>query len=96
MVGTPLDVIASGPTVPDRSTFADALAILKRYGILDQIPGSVRGHLSAGAAGAIPDTPKPGDPLFERVDQRRHRRQRQRGPRGGGRGAAARASAARC
>ena len=67
VVGTPLDAIASGPTVPDRSTFADALAILKRYGILDQIPGSVRGHLLAGAAGAIPDTPKPGDPLFERV-----------------------------
>ena len=67
VVGTPLDAIASGPTVPDRSTFADALAILTRYGILDQIPGSVRGHLLTGAAGAIPDTPKPGDPLFERV-----------------------------
>ena len=53
--------------MPDRSTFADAVAILKRYGILDQIPGSVRSHLLAGAAGAIPDTPKPGDPLFERV-----------------------------
>ena len=38
VVGTPLDAIASGPTVPDRSTFADALAILKRYGILDQVP----------------------------------------------------------
>jgi hydroxypyruvate reductase len=67
VVGTPLDAIASGPTVPDRSTFADATAILRRYGILDQIPGSVRGQLLAGAAGAIPDTPKPGDPLFERV-----------------------------
>ena len=53
--------------MPDRSTFADAIAILKRYGILDQIPGSVRGHLLAGTAGDIPDTPKPGDPLFERV-----------------------------
>ena len=67
VVGTPLDAIASGPTVPDRSTFADAMAILKRYGILDQIPRSVRGYLLAGAAGAISDTPKPGDPLFERV-----------------------------
>jgi glycerate 2-kinase len=67
VVGTPLDAIASGPSVPDRSTFADATAILTRYDILDQIPGSVRGHLLAGAAGAISDTPKPGDPLFERV-----------------------------
>ena len=67
VVGTPLDAIASGPTVPDRSTFADAMAILKRYSILDQIPDSVRNHLLTGAAGAIPDTPKPGDPLFERV-----------------------------
>ncbi|MCU0501289.1 MAG: glycerate kinase [Anaerolineae bacterium] len=48
VVGTPLDAIASGPTVPDRSTFADATAILRRYGILDQIPGSVRGHVVIG------------------------------------------------
>jgi hydroxypyruvate reductase len=67
VVGTPLDAIASGPTVPDPSTFADAVAILRRHGILDQIPGSVRDHLLAGAAGAIPDTPKPGDPLFQHV-----------------------------
>jgi glycerate 2-kinase len=67
VVGTPLDAIASGPSVPDRSTFADALAILTRYAILDQIPATVRSHLAAGAAGAVPDTPKPGDPLFERV-----------------------------
>ena len=59
MVGTPLDAIASGPTVPDRSTFDDAMAILTRYGILDQIPGSVRGHLLAGAAGPSPTRPSP-------------------------------------
>lgn len=67
VVGTPLDVIASGPTVPDPTTYADAVAVLKRYEILDQVPASVRHHLLAGAAGAFPDTPKPGDPLFERV-----------------------------
>jgi hydroxypyruvate reductase len=67
VVGTPLDVIASGPTVPDPTTYADAVAVLKRYEILDQVPASVRRHLLAGAAGALPDTPKPGDPLFERV-----------------------------
>jgi len=67
VVGTPLDVIASGPTVPDPTTYADALAVLNRYAILNQIPPSVRHHLSAGAAGGLPDTPKPGDPLFGRV-----------------------------
>ncbi|MCX6031802.1 MAG: glycerate kinase [Chloroflexi bacterium] len=67
VVGTPLDVIASGPTVPDPTTFADAVAVLNRYGVLDQVPASVRGHLLAGAADEIPDTPKPGDPLFGRV-----------------------------
>ncbi len=67
VVGTPLDAIASGPTVPDPTTFRDAIAVLQRYGILDEIPGAVRGHLSAGVAGAIPETPKPGDPLFDRV-----------------------------
>jgi len=67
VVGSPLDAIASGPTVPDRSTFAEALAVLKRYAILDQAPVSVRTHLARGAAGVIPDTPKPGDALFERV-----------------------------
>ncbi len=67
VVGTPLDAIASGPTVPDPTTFADAVAILRRYGLLEQIPASVRRHLLAGAAGAVPETPKPGDPLFDRV-----------------------------
>lgn len=67
VVGSPLDAIASGPTVPDRSTFADAWAVLARYDIVDRAPESVRAHLARGLAGAIPDTPKPGDPLFDRV-----------------------------
>jgi glycerate 2-kinase len=67
VVGSPLDVIASGPTVPDRTTFADALGVLERYKLLPEIPGSVLGHLRRGAAGAIPDTPKPGDSLFDGV-----------------------------
>ncbi len=68
VVGSPLDVIASGPTVADRSTFADALAVLERYDLLGEVPGSVLGHLHRGVAGAIPETPKPGDPVFERVN----------------------------
>ncbi len=67
VVGSPLDAIASGPTVPDHSTFAGAMAILGRYDILDQIPASVLAHLERGTNGLIPDTPKPGDPPFERV-----------------------------
>jgi hydroxypyruvate reductase len=67
IVGDPLDAIASGPTVPDPSTYADALAILDRYRIRGQIPGPIRAHLEAGARGETPETPKPGEPLFARV-----------------------------
>jgi glycerate 2-kinase len=66
VVGDPLDVIASGPTVPDSSTFQDAWKVLERYSILNQIPVSVREHLSRGVRGDIPDTPKRDDPIFER------------------------------
>jgi hydroxypyruvate reductase len=67
VLGDPLDVIASGPTAPDPTTFADALAVLDGFGLRDRIPVAARRHLEAGAAGAVPETPKPGDPLFERV-----------------------------
>ena len=67
VVGSPLDAIASGPTVPDRSTFADAVAVLERYGIRDQVPASLAAHLAGGAAGRFAETPKPGDPAFGRV-----------------------------
>jgi glycerate 2-kinase len=62
VVGDPLDVIASGPTFPDPSTYADALGILQRYTLLDQIPDSIRAHLRAGNAGQIAETLKPHDP----------------------------------
>jgi glycerate 2-kinase len=67
VVGNPLDVIASGPTVPDTSTFAETCAIVERLGVMDNLPESVASRLRAGRAGEIADTPKPGDPLFERV-----------------------------
>ncbi|MBN1218265.1 MAG: glycerate kinase [Anaerolineae bacterium] len=67
VVGDPLDVIASGPTVPDPTTFHDAWSVLARYGVADDIPVSIRDHLSAGLAGQVSDTPKPGDPIFDRV-----------------------------
>ncbi|MFB6069782.1 MAG: glycerate kinase [Halanaeroarchaeum sp.] len=65
VVGNDLDVIASGPTVPDTSTFEDALAVLDRYDV--EVPTSVRDRLEAGAAGSIEETPSPGDPAFDRV-----------------------------
>ena len=67
VVGNPLDAIASGPTVPDTSTWADAAAVFDRYGLWDLVPVAVSRRLRAGAAGDLPDTPKPGDPLFERA-----------------------------
>jgi glycerate 2-kinase len=67
VVGDPLDVIASGPTTPDPSTFADALGILDGFGLRDIAPRSVVVRLEQGARGEIPETPKPGDPVFAQV-----------------------------
>jgi len=64
VVGDELDVIASGPTVPDTSTFAQALDIVRRYEIASKLPAAVMDHLRSGAAGQMPETPKPGLPAF--------------------------------
>src|SRR5215471_14308058 len=66
VIGDPIDFIASGPSAPDTTSFADALTVIQKYAV--EVPGSVRHRLEEGAAGRIPDTPKPGDPLFERVE----------------------------
>jgi hydroxypyruvate reductase len=58
VIGDDLDVIGSGPTAPDASTFADALAILTKYGIAERAPRPVLDRLTAGAHGEIEDTPK--------------------------------------
>jgi glycerate 2-kinase len=67
VVGDPLDVIASGPTVPDPTTFNDAWDVLERYQLLDQTPQHVLYWLQSGKSGKIAETPKPGDDLFDRV-----------------------------
>jgi glycerate 2-kinase len=67
VVGDPLDVIASGPTVPDPTTFADAWSVLTHYGVVDELPTSITTHLTAGFNHELADTPKPGDSLFDRV-----------------------------
>lgn len=65
VVGDRMDVIASGPFVPDSSSFQDARAILSKYAL--SVPVSVRKHLEKGLEGKIPETPKKGDPLFRHV-----------------------------
>jgi len=70
VIGDDLDAIASGPTVPDPTTYADALGIVSRYGLVDRLSAAVASHLRRGAEGkpgAPPETPKPGDPVFERT-----------------------------
>jgi glycerate 2-kinase len=65
VVGDPLDVIASGPTAADPSTFSDALAFLKRYAL--RAPTAVRDHLDRGASGAVPETLKALPPYVRNV-----------------------------
>ena len=60
--------IASGPCTPDPTTYRDALDILERYEC--RIPSAVRATLERGVGGELPETPKPGDPLFAQVDNR--------------------------
>lgn len=67
VVGNPLDMIASGPTVPDTTTFQDAWRVIEGYGLVDSIPEPVRVRLQAGLRGEIPDTLKAGDSVFDRV-----------------------------
>jgi len=65
VVGDRLDTIASGITSADESTYADALAIVRGYGIEASIPREALRALELGAAGVIAETPKPGDPALD-------------------------------
>jgi glycerate 2-kinase len=67
VIGDALDVIGSGPTVADASTFAEAQEILRKYEIDRKAPASVRERIERGIAGEIPETPKPGDPALSRT-----------------------------
>ncbi|MBI1916059.1 MAG: DUF4147 domain-containing protein [Planctomycetes bacterium] len=58
VIGDPLDVIASGPTAPDPTTFQAALEVLNKYQLMPQVPQAVRDHLERGSRGDIPETPK--------------------------------------
>jgi len=67
VVGDPLEFIASGPTVPDSTTFDDAINILKKYNLWTQAPESIRKLLSEGKKGLVPETPKAKDRAFRKV-----------------------------
>ncbi|TSA49952.1 glycerate kinase [archaeon] len=65
--GDPLDVIASGPTVGDPTTYADTARILRHYGLWKRVPPSVRDRIERGLSGETPETPKSWDDMFARV-----------------------------
>jgi glycerate 2-kinase len=67
VIGSPLEVIASGPTVADPSTFEEAIQILRKYNLTQEIPGSILSHLQKGLTDHRLESVKPGDPAFERV-----------------------------
>ena len=67
VIGDDLDVIASGPTVPDSSTFRDCMDLFTKYGILGKLPKNVIDHIESGISGNVPETPKSGDPVFEKT-----------------------------
>ena len=62
-----LDIIASGPTVPDETTYAGALGVIEKYRLRDEVPRKVYDHLVEGKEGRIPEAPGKDDPLFDRV-----------------------------
>jgi glycerate 2-kinase len=67
VIGDRIDVIASGPTVPDSTTFRDALAVVHKYSLERKIPDSVFSLLHLGVAGITPDTPKDGEAFFKKT-----------------------------
>jgi len=67
VIGDDPSAIASGPTVPDPTTYHDALAVVMRYGLATRLPQAVMAHLQRGVQGLVAETPKPGDALFQRA-----------------------------
>ncbi len=67
VIGDPMDIIASGPTVPDKSSYEDTKEILVRFKLWNQIPENVRAHLQKGISGKVAETPKRDHRSFKRV-----------------------------
>lgn len=68
VIGDRLDVIASGPTAPDKTTYNHAIKVLEKYRLIDKAPGSIIDVLQNGAKGLIPETPNDDNPVFEKVE----------------------------
>jgi glycerate 2-kinase len=68
VIGDKLDVIASGPTTPDKTTFGDALEVIERYNLSNRLPRKVSQVLRDGASGSVRETPKEGNCIFDRVE----------------------------
>ncbi len=67
VIGDPLDVIASGPTSPDNSTFAEAWAVIEKFGLRERLPPRVADYLQRGIAGRVVETVKKNDPCLTRT-----------------------------
>ena len=67
VVGDDLDVIASGPTVADSTTYINCIKIFEKYDIIKKLPENIINHIKAGVSGIIPETPKAEDPVFEKT-----------------------------
>ena len=67
VIGDPLEVIASGPTAPDNSTFADAWAVIAKYGLQEKLPPRVVDYLQRGSTGQAPETVKENDPCLDKT-----------------------------
>ncbi|MCL4500371.1 MAG: glycerate kinase [Deltaproteobacteria bacterium] len=68
VIGDRLDVIASGPTAPDPSTYQEVMEVIAKYSLTTSIPPNVRDIITRGAKGLIPETPKEGNPVFQNVE----------------------------
>ncbi len=68
VIGDSLDVIASGPTTPDPTTYSDALSVLEKYRLIDESPESILRVLRDGDKGLVPETAKEGDRAFEKIE----------------------------
>ncbi|MEF3254080.1 MAG: glycerate kinase, partial [Deferribacterales bacterium] len=68
VLGDKLDVIASGPTSPDTSSYEDAKKVLEKYDLIDKVPISVLNVIKKGLNGELKETPKPGEDIFKNVE----------------------------
>lgn len=67
IIGDPVDAIASGPTTPDPTRFEDALNVIHRHCLAENLPRSIMDHIERGCRNLVPETPKAGDPLFQKI-----------------------------